>query len=69
MTFLDPQKTWGAVAFAGLCSSEIVLAWQAKKAVANMKAAAAQVRSHTGCIRSPSQCERHDTHALIGNNL
>ncbi len=41
------------------------MVWQAKKAAAEKKAAEkkaaekAQVRSHTGWMRSPSHCERH----------
>ena len=45
----------------GFAVLQLGLVWQAKMAVANKKAAeeAAQVpSSHTGCIRSPSHCER-----------
>jgi hypothetical protein len=75
-----PPNLRGGWPLAGLCSSAFfALVRQAKMAEANKKAAeeaakkaaeeAAQVRSHTGCIGSSSQCERHVLiHALSGNN-
>jgi hypothetical protein len=53
--FGPPKSGWG-LALPGFAVLPLVLVRQAKKAVANKKAAeeAAQVRTHTGCVASPS---------------
>jgi hypothetical protein len=59
--FGPPKICVGVGPSPGFAVLQLVLVWQAKKAVANKKAAeeAAQVlSSQTGCIRSPSHCER-----------
>ena len=67
-TFSGPPKSgWGVGPAPGSAVLQLGLVWQAKQAVAAKKAAeeAAQVpSSQTGCIRSPSHCERHHAYAL-----
>ena len=59
--FGPPKICVGVGPSPGFAVLQLVLVWQAKKAVAKKEAAeeAAQVpSSQTGCIRSPSHCER-----------
>jgi hypothetical protein len=61
--FGPPKSGWGVGPRRALqfCSSGLV--WQAKQAVAEKKAAEDAEKvpflPRTGCIRSPSHCERH----------
>ena len=61
-----PPPIWvGVGPSPGFAVLPFALVWQAKKAVANKKAAeeAAPVRPHTGCVASPSHCR--DTYSCV----
>jgi hypothetical protein len=70
-TFSDPPKSWWGLARTGLCSSAARRGlgrprgrWPRRR---RPKRRSRSVPLHTGWMRSPSHCERHDAHALSGD--
>jgi hypothetical protein len=70
LTFSDPNILGGGWPSPGFAFLQLVVVWQAKKAVAEKEAAeeaAEKVRS--SWMRSPSHCERHVPMSCVATSV